>query len=117
MREHHTQPLDAAAPQGDRVAARPDLPSYRTILMEFDRGVATITLNRPRQRNAAGEGMREELADAYRFCDRAAVGARETDIHLAVTRHDDARERVRFLERRPPVWTGSPQDPTCDGVV
>jgi hypothetical protein len=45
--------------------------------MEFDRGVATITLNRPRQRNAVGEGMREELADAYRFCDRAAVGARE----------------------------------------
>jgi enoyl-CoA hydratase/carnithine racemase len=32
--------------------------------------VATITLNRPRQRNAVGDGMREELADAYRTCDR-----------------------------------------------
>ncbi len=26
--------------------------------------------NRPRQRNAVGDGMREELADAYRSCDR-----------------------------------------------
>ena len=32
--------------------------------------MATITLNRPRQRNAIGDGMREELADAYRACDR-----------------------------------------------
>jgi enoyl-CoA hydratase/carnithine racemase len=34
-----------------------------------DSGVATITLNRPQRRNAFGDGMREELADAYRFCD------------------------------------------------
>ena len=32
--------------------------------------MATITLNRPRQRNAVGDGMREELADAYPACDR-----------------------------------------------
>jgi enoyl-CoA hydratase/carnithine racemase len=44
------------------VAAVSDLPSYRTILMEVDRGVATVTLNRPRQRNAVGGGMREDLA-------------------------------------------------------
>jgi len=49
---------------------RPNLPSYRTLLTAVDRGVATITLNRPRQRNAIGDGMREELADAYRACDR-----------------------------------------------
>jgi enoyl-CoA hydratase/carnithine racemase len=30
--------------------------------MEVDRGVATVTLNRPRQRNAVGGGMREDLA-------------------------------------------------------
>ncbi len=48
-----------------------DLPSYRTLLVTVDRGVATITLNRPRQRNAVGDGMREELADAYLRCDRA----------------------------------------------
>lgn len=36
----------------------------------IDRGVATVTLNRPAQRNAVGDGMREELADAYRICDR-----------------------------------------------
>lgn len=46
--------------------ARPDLPGYRTLLTGFDDGVATITLNRPRQRNAVGDGMRTELADAYR---------------------------------------------------
>jgi enoyl-CoA hydratase/carnithine racemase len=49
-----------------------DLPSYRTLLVNVDRGVATITLNRPRQRNAVGDGMREELADAYLRCDREA---------------------------------------------
>ena len=50
-----------------------DLPSYRTLLVKLDRGVATITLNRPRQRNAVGDGMREELADAYLRCDRMAA--------------------------------------------
>jgi enoyl-CoA hydratase/carnithine racemase len=45
-------------------------PGYRTLLCALDRGVATITLNRPRQRNAIGDGMRDELADAYRICDR-----------------------------------------------
>jgi len=46
------------------------MPTYRTLLFEVDGGVATITLNRPRQRNAIGDGMRDELADAYRACDR-----------------------------------------------
>lgn len=45
--------------------------------------------------------------------DRQAVGARETDIHLRLMAHDDAREGVRaFTERRPPNWTGRPVDPT-----
>jgi enoyl-CoA hydratase/carnithine racemase len=47
-----------------------DLPDYRTVQIKLDRGVATITLNRPKQRNAFGDGMREELADAYTRCDR-----------------------------------------------
>jgi enoyl-CoA hydratase/carnithine racemase len=42
-----------------------DLPIYRTLQTSVAAGVATITLNRPRQRNAIGDGMREELADAY----------------------------------------------------
>ena len=52
--------------------SQPDCPQpdYRTLLLVIDRGVATITLNRPQQRNAIGDGMREELADAYRACDR-----------------------------------------------
>jgi enoyl-CoA hydratase/carnithine racemase len=43
----------------------PDLPVYRTLQTSIDAGVATITLDRPGQRNAIGDGMREELADAY----------------------------------------------------
>src|ERR1700761_8194634 len=43
---------------------------YRTLLFAVDRGVATITLNRPRRRNAVDDGMREELSDAYVACDR-----------------------------------------------
>jgi enoyl-CoA hydratase/carnithine racemase len=50
-------------------------PEFRTLLLAIDRGVATITLNRPEQRNAVGDGMREELADAYLTCDRD-VGVR-----------------------------------------
>ncbi len=49
----------------------PDLPSYRSLLLAVDRGVATITLNRPGRRNAVGDGMRTELSDAYRWCDAA----------------------------------------------
>ncbi len=48
-----------------------ELPVYRTLQTAVAGGVATITLNRPRQRNAVGDGMREELADAYLRCDRA----------------------------------------------
>lgn len=54
------------------MSSRPDLPDYRTLLIDVDGGVATITLHRPRQRNAVGDGMREELADAYRMFDRDA---------------------------------------------
>jgi enoyl-CoA hydratase/carnithine racemase len=46
------------------------MPPYRTLLFTVDRGVAIITLNRPRQRNAIGDGMRDELAGAYRASDR-----------------------------------------------
>ncbi len=42
---------------------------YRTLLLVVEGGVATITLNRPQRRNAVGDGMREELAEAYRACD------------------------------------------------
>ena len=55
-----------------RLTSGPDLPSCRTLRVDVDRGVATVTLNRPAQRNAVGDGMREELADAYLWCDRSA---------------------------------------------
>ncbi len=42
---------------------------YRTILYSVDEGVATITLNRPAVRNAFGDGMGIDLADAYRTAD------------------------------------------------
>ncbi len=41
---------------------------YRTLLFDVYGGVAVITLNRPERRNAIGDGMRDELADAYRRC-------------------------------------------------
>ena len=40
------------------------MPEYRTLLTTDEGGVAVITLNRPAQRNAVGDGMRHELADA-----------------------------------------------------
>ena len=46
--------------------------------------------------------------------DREAVGARETEIHRHVMRHDDAKEGVRaYMHRRAPRWTGAPRDPTA----
>ena len=57
------------------MSSPPDLPGYRTLLVAVDDGVATITLNRPRQRNAFGDGMREELADAYVRCDGTTTSA------------------------------------------
>ena len=54
------------------------------------------------------------LWDSFEL-DRAAVGARETDIHLRLMCQDDAKDGVRaLLERRAPVWTASPADPTAD---
>ncbi len=144
-----------------------DLPGYRTLQVAREGAVATVTLNRPRQRNAFGDGMREELADAYTRCDRDdgirvivltgappafcagadltagedtfsapgpefsaagitvpawslakpviaainghAIGARETEIHLRLMAHEDAREGVRaYVEKREPRWTGRP---------
>jgi enoyl-CoA hydratase/carnithine racemase len=55
---------------------------------------------------AAVAASKRLLWDSFDL-DRAAVGARETEIHLALMRHDDAKEGVRaFTERRPPRWTG-----------
>src|SRR5215217_849836 len=51
------------------MSSRANPHEYRTLLVAVDRGVATIALNRPDRRNAVGDGMREELADAYRSCD------------------------------------------------
>lgn len=116
----------------------PDLPDYRTLRFKLENSVATITLDRPQQRNAFGDGMGAELPAALELArdiavntapmsvaaskrllwdsfdlDRHAVGARETEIHLRLMGHDDAREGVRaHTERRDPRWTGRPVDPT-----
>ncbi len=52
--------------------------TFRTILFDVTRGVATITLNRPEVRNAFGDGMGDELSDAFRRCDN------EDDIRAVV---------------------------------
>ncbi len=43
--------------------------TYDSILLDVDGGIATITLNRPEVRNAFGDGMGDEPADAFRTCD------------------------------------------------
>ncbi len=43
--------------------------TYRTIRLEIDDGVAVITLDRPAVRNAFGDGMGDELGDAFARCD------------------------------------------------
>jgi enoyl-CoA hydratase/carnithine racemase len=47
--------------------------TYETLLFDVDDGVATITLNRPEVRNAFGNNMGGELADAYTRCDEDEV--------------------------------------------
>lgn len=42
---------------------------WRTLRLEVAEGIATITLDRPERRNAFGDGMGHELAEAYRRCD------------------------------------------------
>lgn len=70
MREHGYRPSADHAVEVKTVPDEVDLPTYRTLRVAVDRGVATITLDRPQQRNAVGDGMREELADVYVRCDR-----------------------------------------------
>ena len=48
-----------------RLSAPAELPVYRTLQTNVGNGVGTVTLHRPDRRNAIGDGMREELADAY----------------------------------------------------
>src|SRR5258708_1326519 len=43
--------------------------TYEHILFAVDRGVATITLNRPEVLNAFSSQMGNEVQDAYRRCD------------------------------------------------
>src|SRR6476661_7904183 len=89
--------------------------TYRTILFEVADGVATITLNRPAQRNAFGDGMGDELADAYRRSDedptiRAVVltgtppafcsGADLADGGATFRKRDEATFSARGLEMR-----------------
>lgn len=68
------------------MSSRANLRGYRTLLFDVDRGVATITLNRPQQRNAIGDGMRDELADVYCAC------------------HADDSVRVIVLTGTPPAF-------------
>ncbi len=44
-------------PNATALQSMSTLPEYRTLLLAVDGGVATITLNRPEQRNAVGDGM------------------------------------------------------------
>jgi len=46
------------------------MPDYSTLLARTDRGVLTITLNRPEAYNAVNEQMKRELLEAFKEADR-----------------------------------------------
>ena len=54
------------------------MPDYETLLYEVSDGVATVTLNRPDQRNALSAQMLAELGDAFRTVKS------DSDVHAAV---------------------------------
>jgi enoyl-CoA hydratase/carnithine racemase len=47
-----------------------DLPTLEQALLATDGGIATITLNRPEQRNPLSAGMIRDLIAAFRWCQR-----------------------------------------------
>lgn len=49
----------------------PDRAQYNTLLLDHDRGVTVVTLNRPEQMNAFDAEMSAELADAIQMLDDA----------------------------------------------
>jgi hypothetical protein len=50
---------DTGMPSGRASQPNRSPPKYRTLLLNHDGGVATITLNRPGQRDAVGDVMRD----------------------------------------------------------
>ena len=76
---------------------------YETILVDFDRGVTTITLNRPEQRNAINLTMEQELYAAIQAAEdddtvRAIV---VTGAGIGVLQRRRPRRRRRVRSRRP----------------
>jgi enoyl-CoA hydratase/carnithine racemase len=88
---------------GSRVLDAEDvLPAAHALALDIAQNTAPMSV-------AASKRL---LWDSFDL-DRDAVGARETEIHLALMDHDDAKEGVRaHRDRRPPRWTGVPRDPT-----
>lgn len=98
-----------------RMNAHADLPVYRTLQTTVFGGVATVTLNRPARRNAVGDGMRDELADAYRRCDAAddvrvivLTGARRRSVRAPTSPRVSARSPRPGRASARPVWTCPP---------
>jgi enoyl-CoA hydratase/carnithine racemase len=89
---------------GSRVLDAPDvLPAALDLARDIAENTAPMSV-------AASKRL---LWDSFDL-DREAVAARETEIHLQVMRHEDAKEAMRaYLDRRPPRWTGAPRDPTA----
>jgi enoyl-CoA hydratase/carnithine racemase len=89
---------------GSRVLAAEDvLPAAQELAADIAENTAPMSV-------AASKRL---LWDSFDL-DRAGVGARETDIHLALMGGEDAKEGVAaFMAGRSPRWTGRPSDPTA----
>ena len=55
-----------------------DVPALEQVLIAVDRHVATVTLNRPEQRNPLSATMLRDLATAFRWCQQ------ESDVRVIV---------------------------------
>lgn len=113
----------------------PDAPDYEQLLYEVsDAGVATVTLNRPQQRNALSGQMLEELVDAMErvraseqvkavvltgagekvFCAGADLGGFAADVPL-VEKHFAQDPFIRFFKLMPRL--GKPSLCAANGHV
>ena len=94
----------------------------RSVLVEREGAIATVTLNRPEARNALNRAMRRELLAAMQALAKSCL-LQAQEVPLSAGLHyeaemyalcfasDDVREGIRaFLEKRKPEFKGLPPE-------